>query len=466
MSQELMDCELRFIQSIVHRTDDFDSLRNANRVFSDYLSREYELPDDTVLVTDRNSQEIISELKSKGLCNTLIVVSANYSPYDKIFRYVKHKENGEEYSVYYENDDLPSIYGPRVDIISQNSSKIRSIYNDLIEFCNRDHQLTLYYDSAQQDYGFLPTKVFKGEEPVLYQDLLMKSKVEYASIHLQKIPWVLRINEGEKISYKPRNTYRELQKAMFYSSIERNYQVKKELKSYQYFFERPTGFLAGLSVPADSPAMKQLKSCIFGGRPFTSDMVDQAFPTISLFYRGLPNDLYNRFLYVGVENRVKQALDDISKKRRKICARYGISLDNEWGECHRELKEVLTELDKDYEKTVSQIINTMHEWDQFQKERAAEEREERRAEREYSDSGSSGSLLGAAVGAAVGAHAAKRKQHMDEYAEKIAKKHLMGTSVCVLGKHLPPSSGFSSSYTASCVNCPYSVKSNCADKRY
>ncbi|MBO4214016.1 MAG: hypothetical protein J5876_03455, partial [Lachnospiraceae bacterium] len=213
----------------------------------------------------------------------------------------------------------------------------------------------------------------------------------------------------------------------------------------------------------NSDAYQELKLKYNTGEVITPDLVDAAFPRITVFYRNLPNDILKGTPEASVEAQVKALVNRYKVIISEIGKEFDIPASTElmpadcnavghdfkvWGK--EGFGYIVEALKKNANRQISSIareyIDMVRGEVRAYKRKEEAERRAREEAREYEGS-SGGGFVSSMAGAYVGAKMANRgtKKSSDD------KPHLRGSAGCMRNK---PHNGF-------CFECPH--RNACAD---
>jgi hypothetical protein len=310
------------VEQLIQKTNDFGNLMKANIEFAKQLADKFSLPEDLVIVTNENAEEVLDDIKNHGISRTYIIVTAVFSYNLGYRKYTRFNKDGEALELYYGDGSHPAEYSPRLDIFSTEYEKSYDIFSKLLDICNNVFTLKVPID-GNENYLLINTKLDGSDVP---KSLSESKDTVHAAIRMTKSPFFVCYEEYNQIKSDSMRRYRELQRAWFYAVIIDMISkiIKDELRNYKDIFETKSGFLDNLLAPKRSEAYKKLKFNLLCKQPFSSELVDETFPWLSLLYRGLPNDLINWAPVEKISAIVDQVMDDYKKKRTEICNRYSV----------------------------------------------------------------------------------------------------------------------------------------------
>lgn len=436
------------VEQMVQKTSDFACLMKTNYEFAQQLSNRITLPDDAVIVTDENAEEILTEIRSKGISKTYIIITADFSYNLGHRKYVRYNKAGEALVLYYNEESLPSVYSPRLDIVSTEYSKAYDVFSKMLDACSNGFTLKTTLDEAE-NYLLINTRLDESEVPSQLSD--GDDKI-HAVIKMTKTPFYLCFEEYSQIKYGSMSRYRELQRALFYASIIEQIplNIKRELLNYTDLLTVKKGLVNNFLASLMPEPFKQLKFNVLCNQPYTTDMVDRAFPWLSLFYRGLPNDLMKWSPVEAPQAAVNQILSDYKKQRADICKRYSVPRkinvkDIEITDDPADMGEkkavefILKELIEDFDKPMAEIVDHYESlayigvcMERGRREAELAAREERRLQemeddyyepREERSSSFLGDVAAAAIGGTIANHGVKKElRRQNEILERQRKE--------------------------------------------
>ena len=408
------------IKEVMVKTNDYEDLIKANGIVSEFLEKHIDEIDNPEIVTEKNYESVLTEIKSNGVEKTYIVVSARFVYSLRFRQYVRHDLNGVVIPIHFADGEIPSEYSTQIHVIAPNVVKCTSTYKKLKALFTTDLELKYILDEAG-NYLKISTQLDKSSE-IFPVDICRYKDVAMGTFKFLNVPWISYLSDRNvTIKYSPMNTYRMLQIALYYMQIKASIKtIQSEVKLYRYIFEIPQGLLNKMFKPIESQEYVALKNCLYSGQPYTLDMIDGAFPTITLFYHELPNDIYNRTITEAVVKKIDKILAFYNSEVCSICKRVGLTNNtgvlngpfaeypkSMWGT--KGLTYALKQLESDIEMPISKINKSYIQAAQYEYDFTHPEVEDEYDDG-YRDSGRGGSssFLGDVATAAIGGKIANR----------------------------------------------------------
>ncbi len=246
-----------------------------------------------------------------------VFVTSSFRYYLDYRRFTLTKADGRTVTRYYNPKILPSEYAPRIEVISDNEAEVLDLTEKIKNIFKVPLRFTVPFLGGKDEYLTFDCEI---ESVNMTNDIYSggKTRLLHKTVIFKMVPWASYIDEEiNPCKNGSMRLLRDLQYAQFcllYSSMKDR--CDGQLSLYEGLFGGKTG---GSFWESPTDEYKILKKNVQSGQPFESDLVDKAFPNISLVYHELPNDIHDRTSAEAVRKRVYEVLDRYRDSWEKAC---------------------------------------------------------------------------------------------------------------------------------------------------
>ena len=321
------DFNLQMSREIVYemsKTIDRRDLMLANNSVLDYLKNNLTASRNILFFSNENKDNVdnefvqIAQKVMHGEYNfPYVMITSNFRFAHGYRKFSLTKTDGRTYSRYYDQETLPSEYSPRIEVISDKESEIIEITEKIKELFKEPKSFSVpFWGKKEETISFSCEieSVINGFESLFGAKKIIKQK----SIVFKYSPWASFI-DGEVYSEDNGQMmiYRKLQYAQFCLSYEdMREEINTQLKLYRHVFDSSSDNVFNSSQTAEYTTLKRLLQT---GEHFDADIVDKAFPDISLIYHDLPNDIILHTPHNDVDMRVREILRQYKAMWKETC---------------------------------------------------------------------------------------------------------------------------------------------------
>ncbi len=341
-----------------------------------------------------------------------IIVTANFRYYLDYRRFTLTRADGRSYSRYFDQKTLPSEYAPKIEVISDNESEVLEIIDKIKGLFKEPKSFYVPFLGGNDESLSFSCEIESVEKT---GDIYSGGKTIFLhkTVVFKRSPWASYIDdEANPTKNESMRFFRKVQYTQFcllYSQMKDNCDSQLTLYERLYLY---VSMFRGAFGPAQTDEYKILRNRVQAGQPFDADLIDKAFPTISLIYHELPNDINNKTPVSKVKEMVYEKLDQYKAKWEKACVEINLPNDFDmYGKivCCRDndgLSFILECLDKNVTRSMDDILEEIKArvTSMYMEEQRQAQNSYYEPEPQYSGSGTSilGSVLQTAAGVALG----------------------------------------------------------------
>lgn len=422
--EDVIQKEKQIILSKFTKVFDWPNLVQANTLVSNDLRNILRLPYPVSIVDIDNVNKYVMDVQEEHFEYPYVFVHS-------IFRFAMNykkcpitTDEGNTYQKYYNFLEMPCEFSPAIEILTDNEEHLKQISDLIMEaYASPSTYSVPRFEGANEYLSFtckivkkeVPTHPINNNEHQLFRTCLLSIKNQ----------WEINVKDEEtSITNENRAKFRLVQLAEYYSLFfdPKRFKYESDITLYERLFQNVGGLKKAFG-PSRTPEYDQLKYLICTGGQFDGDIVDKAFPYITVVYHNLPNDIFNRVNAEKIRQDVKEIVENYNRLCIKICDSLGITNDigiEDQGrtrhsrsmQSNEGLNYIINALDAspqksiiditaDYRKMVEEDIEECkiadEKFDEWWDEMQAD-RQERRAARRESGGGMLGSIVSNYVG--------------------------------------------------------------------
>lgn len=449
--------------------------------------------------TNRYTDTVVNEIKTNlqipvfggsTFSEFLLLDSENSLPFPCIlvsdsigfsfeYKYYANNALNNNYVVHsYSETDYPINYKITVLIYEKDEERLESVRRRFLDVCREEKRMSvpsLSFPNETFEIKLLLSNTYPGIKQINLSD---GTVLYYCEVSFEKCQAVYHTSPVScfDIMYNQRLQLRMLQRAQFGLLYDKklSQEAMGQFKSYEALFQRQeTKSLlekawGAVKSTIETPAYKQVKSCIACHKNIDRKTFDEAFYKITQVY-----PLYDKMMQGYTPEQIKEEILSISKRYNHdwnqmlnliagsqcpdIVRTLGLNC-NENKPRYNIQNALAFYIDFMGNKSTVLVNDANEAYKEYLAEEArrqaeeAEERAARREEQRYSGGNSFvGDILKIAGGVALGNKISQPKQRKD------GKRDLYGTSVCQRCKKKP--NGIGGTYTPNtCIGCPAALR--------
>lgn len=248
-----------------------------------------------------------------------VFATSNFHYHLDYMKFTVTKPDGRSFGRYFDLNNLPGEYGPKIQAISDDADEVKEIIEQIKKVYNEPKTYSVPFPGGNDEFLPLACEISSVEKTNALTDG-PKTLLMHKTVVFKQVPWASCIDEKANPNKNGfMRTFRNAQLAQFCllrASMKDNCQT--ELTLYDWLFKSVSKF-RGLTGPSCTEEYKTLRAKIQTGYPFDADLVDKAFPLISLIYHQLPNDILQREPVENVRKKVEDILEQFRRKWEKTC---------------------------------------------------------------------------------------------------------------------------------------------------
>lgn len=327
IDNEMLDVSKKSLKQVMldslTKIFDWSDLMQVNSVMVADVQKRVDFDNNVTFVDFSNVETIINDIKNGSYSFPYVVAYIDLKfEKERARKYPVVFENGNRLDMYFDNMHFDAMCSPCFDIFAESEEQAEKIQDQLMD---------AYWERSEMEIVDFLNPAKKNVISLKYDDLsdmlIVNDENQISAYHvtviLDQTIWPLCIDESKnKVEYPERYILRKAQLAYRYSlgrDVVRN-AINKEIRLYKELLDnlellKNVAMGVGLTVlkkalePVKSDEFMRLKECVRKHQPYTPDMVDAAFPNISLFYHNLPNDINERTEVETLKNRLQGVLD-------------------------------------------------------------------------------------------------------------------------------------------------------------
>ena len=324
------DCNAQiasFIAYAMYRSCDRRDLMLANNIVLDYLKNNLSTGRPITFFSIEQSDIVEKTVNKFEFSFPYVMVTTSFRYFTDYRKFTLTKSDGRSYSRYYDQKTLPSQYAPRIEVISDVEAEVIEITEKIKELFNEPKYFSVPFLGVKEETFSFPCEletvlnerdIYNGGKTIFLQKTVVFKFAQWASFI------------DDEVNPTPNDSmrfFRKLQYAQFcllYSGMKDTCDSQLTLYEWLYLY---VSKMRGVFGPAQTNEYKILKNRIQTGQPFDADLVDKAFPNISLIYHELPNDIGNRVSVDEIRKNVYRILDQYKINWEKTCAEINLPND-------------------------------------------------------------------------------------------------------------------------------------------
>ncbi len=392
-----------------------------------------------------DSKELIEKVAKSEFVFPYVIVTALFNYATGYRKFTLAKEDGRTYQRYYDIKNLPSHYAPQIEVISDNVDEANKIVDAIKEFFKEPKTYKVPYLGGVNDSISFTCEVSSIEKT---KDITDAGNILYINktVKFKQVQWASFIDEEVNPNQnKMMDTYRKVQLAQIYL----NYATTKdEYESQLTLYERLFLYVSkirGAFGPWQTDEYKTLRNNVQTGQPFDADLVDKAFPDISLIYHTLPNDINKKENVANIRQRISDILEQYKTLWEKTCIDLNLPEDftiMEHNVCVRDdygLGWIINALQENVTRSIDDVIDEikvkareaaieLEQQEQYEAQMQAQYESQSSFESRDSSPGILSSVLTTAAGVALG-NKITGNTNKDN-----GRKDFMGSAGCQIGK--------------------------------
>lgn len=287
----------------------------AGDAVTDDLRRRLTADYPVTFIGSTNIDEHLVKIQNKDFSFPYIFVTANFRYMLDYRNFTLLRGDGSTYQRYYNLETLPSEYGPVINIFAESTEQLADLTNRIRALLSERKDYSVPFLGSENEFLTFSNKAGSIS---LVNTLVdgEKTKLFHRTVSLEQSPWATFIGSANTPPQLDgiRNI-RALQLAQFsliYAATKD--ECDKELELY-------TRLLEG-TIPRDTELTGDFKAIQFHlalGNTITTDLVEKAFPNITLIYHSFPNDLVKRSSPEYVKDQVNGTLEMYEKTWSTVC---------------------------------------------------------------------------------------------------------------------------------------------------
>ncbi len=373
----------------IMNTKDCESLMEANDAFLRLLKKDLSSDLGINYVDSSSIEKYYAEIDENAPNYPYAMVYADAMFSSQYGHYYYKTKDRESIKQYYNGSYWPIDYGPVLTVYSDNEAQLKKIASEIRE---------KYYRKWRSIKVDVLKDAFKKVEATLLVDFFGDPYCEVDTgeaslwkfvVGFKEKPFVLRMDEKTlKIGHKPKEDLRQLQMALYYDQLlKTKIACEGDIKLYRMLLEdcyapqsAPQDGLFGLAndifkgakqalAPKQNDGYKKLKETLLAGGTFNADLVEEAFPNLSVIYHGLPNDVAQRNNPDAIKRMLDGFMTSIQSEKNRILNEKGIpkNLDGyAQGFEHnlqttKGIEYIIDQLDKFPDKTIFDVVTEYKE---------------------------------------------------------------------------------------------------------
>ena len=309
----------------MYRSFDREDLMLANQAVIDHLKGNLSCGRPVTFFSLETS-DLAEKIVGHEFSFPYVFVTSSFRYYLDYRRFTLTLANGSTVNRYYNPKTLPSEYAPRIEVISDSETEVNDLIAKIKDIFRMPLRFKVPFLGGKNEYLTFDCEI---ESVEMTNDIYSggKTRLLHKTVVFKKVPWASYIDEDvNPCKNSSMKLLRDLQYAQFcllYSEM-RGY-CEGQLDLYEGLFEGKSG---GSSRAFPTDEYKTLKKKLQAGQPFEADLVDKAFPNISLIYHELPNDIHDHVPADKVRSAVFAVLDRYNAGWEKACI--GSNLPNDF----------------------------------------------------------------------------------------------------------------------------------------
>jgi hypothetical protein len=258
-----------------------------------------------------------------------VFVTSDFRYFLDYRKFTLTRADGRTYSRYYNQNILPSEYAPKIEVISDNEEEVIEIIDKIKVLFKELKGFYVPFPGSKNESLFFPCEIESVEKT---RDIYAGGRTVFLhkTVKFKKVPWASYIDDNVNPN---KNEWMRLFRGVQYAQFCLLYSAKKdEIDSQLTLYERLFLFVSKMREafgPAQTDEYKILRNKVQAGQPFDADLVDKAFPNISLIYHELPNDIREKVPVEEVRKKIYGVLDQYKTLWEKACAKYNLPNDFE-----------------------------------------------------------------------------------------------------------------------------------------
>lgn len=266
-----------------------------------------------------DSKELIEKVAKSEYVFPYVIVTAMFNYVTDYRKFTLAKEDGRTYQRYYDIKNLPSNYAPQIEVISDNVDEANEIVDAIKEIYKEPKTYSVPYLGGVNDSISFTCEINSIEKT---KDISDAGNILYINktVKFKQTQWASYIDTDVNPNQnKMMDTYRKVQLAQIYLHFAT---TKSEYESQLTLYERLFIYVSKLKDafgPWQTDEYKILRTKVQTGQPFDTDLVDKAFPDISLIYHTLPNDIIKKENVANVRPRINEILEKYKTLWEKTC---------------------------------------------------------------------------------------------------------------------------------------------------
>lgn len=288
----------------------------ANDCFMNELKKRFDVGYPVTFIGRDNFDEHLKKITDKQFEFPYVLISSSFRYVLDYRKFTVTRSDRTSYQLYYDPETLPSDYAPNIEVFSDKPEQVEEIVAKITELLGTTMSYWSPYLAVKDGFLSFSDKIEKTEGPLVLVDI-NDTKLIYGSITLKLSPWASYINdEVNPVKYDSLRTLRNVQLAQFclhYFLMKDD--CDKEIGLYNCLFKSEVD--SDYQNPSNE--YKSLKYKVVSGDPIHSELVDKAFPNISLIYHDLPNDICDRIPAGEVKRKVDEVIAQYENTWKRIC---------------------------------------------------------------------------------------------------------------------------------------------------
>lgn len=315
-----------YIAYPMYKTCDRLDLMLANNVVLDYLKNNLSAGRPITFFSIENS-DIAEKTARYDFTFPYVMVTSSFRFFLDYRKFTLTRADGRSYSRYYDEKTIPGEYAPRIEVISDNEVEAIEITEKIKELFKEPKTFSSPFLGGNEESLSFSCEI----ETILNErDIYDGSKTVFLhkTVVFKYSPWASYIDDAvNPTQNESMRFYRKLQYAQFcISYAEMKDECDSQLTLYEWLY-LDVSKMRGAFGPSQTEEYKILKNRLQSGQPFDADLVDKAFPNISLLYHQLPNDISKRTPFDEIRKKVYGILDQYKTKWERTCAEINLPND-------------------------------------------------------------------------------------------------------------------------------------------
>lgn len=309
----------------MYRSFDREDLMLADQCVIDYLKPRLSGKRPVTYFSLENS-DLAQKIVNHEFSFPYVFVTAGFRYFLDYRKFTLTKADGRTITQYYNPKTLPSEYTPKIEVISDNEAEVLELVEKIKNIFSTPRSFKVPFLGGKDEYLTFDCEV---ESVAMTNDIYSggKTRLLHKTVVCKRVQWASYIDdEANPCKNESMRFLRNLQYAQFcllYSSMKD--WCDNELEQYEGLI---AGKAKGSYYPSPTNEYKILKNKLQSGQTFEADLVDKAFPHISLVYHELPNDIHDGASAEVVRKRVYEVLDRYNANWEKACI--GSNLPNDF----------------------------------------------------------------------------------------------------------------------------------------